>query len=222
MWKRRAKVSVEGTEAPQWQGVDVSIEPLEERRVLTAVNGTAFDDYILVSINTSNQLTVNVNGTIVLTNPTSVEIYGLGGKDTIQITSAVTMGIYVEGGANGDAITGGSGNDTLFGGDGADYIEGNAGDDQLYGEGDSDELHGGTGDDYIDGGADNDNIHGDDNSDTLVGGSGADYVYGDAGNDYFGDNTDGAVDHLFGGDDRDSVSGFDYNDVMDGIEDGTD
>jgi Ca2+-binding RTX toxin-like protein len=209
-------------ERSTWHGVAPTIELLEERRMFAAANGTAGADSISVYTDLLNRLVVSVNGNVVLANPASIEIYGLGGNDDITVNAAVTMGIYIDGGTGGDAIVGGSGDDTIYGGDGIDYIEGNAGHDILYGEDDKDEIHGGDGDDYLDGGADDDILHGDNNDDVVYGGTGADLVYGDAGNDAFGNNADGAVDHLYGGDGSDTVSGFDYSDTMTEIESGTD
>ncbi|BBK35682.1 hypothetical protein STAQ_07600 [Allostella sp. ATCC 35155] len=83
----------------------------------------------------------------------SVQVYGLGGADTIST---------------------GDGDDRVYGNTGADYIRAGAGDDSVYG---------GQENDTIEGGAGNDQLAGDLGNDSLVGGSGDDVLYGGQGND---------------------------------------
>ncbi|BBK29945.1 Ca2+-binding RTX toxin-like protein [Stella humosa] len=83
----------------------------------------------------------------------SVQVYGLGGADTIWT---------------------GDGNDRVYGNTGADSIRAGKGDDSVYGGQENDTIDGGDGDDLV---------AGDLGNDSLLGGAGNDILYGGQGND---------------------------------------
>ena len=79
-----------------------------------------------------------LNNSITTSSSNNVELYGLGGKDT---------------------LTGGAGNDTLKGDEGNDWLAGGAGFDHMNGGTGNDILNGGAGQDYMMGGAGNDTYY---------------------------------------------------------------
>lgn len=94
----------------------------------------------------------------------SVQVWGLGGADT---------------------ITTGDGNDRVYGNTGADVIDGGAGNDSIYGGQDNDKVSGGSGNDQVAGDAGNDTIDGGDGADWIRGGADNDDLTGGAGRDTF-------------------------------------
>ena len=198
-------------------------EALEARRLLSGpacvpvgvlgandlyVNGTDGDDTIDVRLN-GNAVEGNLNGQnyVSCSNLRFIQIYGYDGVDRITVQPEVSTQALIRGGDKGD------------------YIAGGSGDDVILGEGGNDVITGSGGNDYIDGGADNDQLTGWIGNDTLTGGSGRDYMWGDSGDDYFENNNDGEIDIIDGGDNYDTVYGYDTvnpADVLLSIENGGD
>ncbi|WP_240617569.1 putative Ig domain-containing protein [Acinetobacter oleivorans] len=135
------------------------------------------------------------------------EIYGDKGNDRISGDNSDLDHQYhgndkIYGGLGDDLLWGNGGSDTIYGGVGNDYIQGD--NSQLDGK-----YHG---DDTLYGDAGNDNIHGDGGSDILYGDDGDDHLTGDVTDDRTFDGND----QLYGGNGKDSLSGFDGNDILDG------
>jgi hypothetical protein len=70
----------------------------------------------------------------------SYTIFGLGGDDTLLVSSESTKNHY---------LFGGSGNDYLSAGQGRDWLDGGSGDDHIYSHGGDDRILGGSDDDLI-------------------------------------------------------------------------
>ncbi|MGE0717845.1 MAG: calcium-binding protein [Alphaproteobacteria bacterium] len=102
------------------------------------------------------------NATALATQLQSVQVWGLGGADTI---------------ATGD------GNDRVYGNTGADSIHAGAGKDSVYGGQENDTLNGGAGDDNVAGDLGNDQVNGGSGNDIMYGGAGNDVLDPDIGND---------------------------------------
>jgi Ca2+-binding RTX toxin-like protein len=140
-----------------------------------SVFGDSLDNTIEISRTAAGTIRVNggavpvVGGTATVANTSLIQIFGLGGNDTLTLNEA-------NGALPQAAIFGGTGNDTLIGGSATDHLFGQAGNDSLVGRG---------GNDFLFGGADDD---------TLTGGDADDQVFGLSGNDRMiwnpGDDTD--------------------------------
>jgi Ca2+-binding RTX toxin-like protein len=140
-----------------------------------SVIGDYLNNTIAVSRDAAGKLLVNggavsvKGGTPTVANTALIQVFGLGGNDTITLNEA-------NGALPRANLFGGAGNDTITGGSGADMLFGQAGNDVLLGKG---------GADFLFGGADND---------TLTGGDADDQVFGESGNDRMiwnpGDDTD--------------------------------
>jgi Ca2+-binding RTX toxin-like protein len=165
------------------------------------VFGTAGPDTIVVG---QSGMALNGDGdrdvTITAPLPSVVEVWGLGGPNTLSSQGGSGAGSSFGGkailhaGDSGDTVTGGLGNDELFGGagndvitgrEGADVIDGAGGNDTLNGNDGNDDLTGGLGADSFAAGAGNDVIHADDDlADTAINGAqGTDTAYYDLGVD---------------------------------------
>jgi len=156
-------------------------------------------------------------------------LFGMGGNDTIW---GYGGNDYIEGGQGQDTLNGGAGNDTFGiigedeaydtfnGGDGIDTIKGSSGNDTIR-------VHNFVGEDTVEiidgGGGDGDVIAGTEDSDTIDlsgtsligikavrGGGGEDTITGSAG-DY--------ADHLFGGEEGDTLRGLAGHDHLYGTMD---
>lgn len=137
--------------------------------------GDNLDNQLTVSRNAAGNLLVNggavavSGGTPTVANTTQIQVFGLGGNDTITLNEA-------NGALPRGTLFGGTGNDVITGGSGADMLFGQAGNDTLLGKGGVDLLFGGT------------------ENDTLTGGDADDQVFGESGNDRMvwnpGDDTD--------------------------------
>jgi len=140
-----------------------------------AVTGDNLDNNITISRDAAGQILVNggavavAGGTPTVANTNMIQVFGLGGNDTITLNEA-------NGALPQADLSGGDGNDVLTGGSGNDQLFGEAGNDTLLGKGGQDTLNGADG------------------NDTLTGGDGDDRVFGDAGDDRMiwnpGDDTD--------------------------------
>ncbi|WP_270937494.1 calcium-binding protein [Falsiroseomonas oryzae] len=154
------------------------------------------------------------------------QITGMAGNDTLDggvgndFIWGGTGADSIRGGLGRDTVSAGTENDTVFGGyendsiygdGGNDYIDGEQGNDSLMGDAGSDQLWGGAGDDNLFGGMGADTLGGGDGNDRIDGGAGRDLLMGGIGVDTFcwaslSDSTDLA---------RDTVSGFESNDIID-------
>ena len=164
------------------KSVRLSVQPLEERalaasnlivltppiflpqqHVTAAVDhgtlrivGTEGADNILVR-QTSRHITVSgVAGSFAAAQVQKIQVFGLGGNDTIRLDSEAIGGgqpivkpSMVQGGDGNDLVVGGWGNDSLFGNAGNDVLVGNIGRDLLVGGAGQDQARGGYGNDYI-------------------------------------------------------------------------
>ncbi len=148
-------------------------------------------------VNPYTGYTVTVSGSKNINNA----IYdGLGGTDTLNMTSLGDVISLVDGGGivmvknveiinaglDGDVVnmshhTVTYGNLTIRGSDGDDILWSNVGNDLILG---------GAGDDLIEGGGGNDTLFGGLDDDYLAGGSGVDSLFGGAGNDVFSYHAD--------------------------------
>ena len=103
----------------------------------------------------------------------SVQVWGLGGADTIS-TGDGNDRVYGNTGA--DSVSGGAGNDSIYGGQENDTVSGGGGNDQVAGDLGNDQVNGGSGNDVLYGGAGNDVIDPDTGNDTIFAGNGNDTV----------------------------------------------
>ena len=95
----------------------------------------------LIYVNTSSDDVVDLTSSSL-----PVEIYGLGGNDTM-IGSLYNDRLY--GGDGDDQLYGGEGNDILIGGSGTDALYGGEGNDTLYVDKADVDISGGTGYDTV-------------------------------------------------------------------------
>ena len=179
----------------------------------------------------------------------SVQVYGLGGADTIwggegdDRIYGNTGADWIRGGKGNDSIYGGRDNDTIEGGDGHDQIAGDLGNDSLLGGAGDDILYGGQGNDVLDPGTGNDTLFAGQGNDTVAMGNsttGDKLIYMDKGQDsvsivsttgnhlvYLGENNDIAVMsanageiQVFGDGGNDTIRSQNFGaDTLDGGED---
>ncbi|BBK30181.1 hemolysin type calcium-binding protein [Stella humosa] len=103
----------------------------------------------------------------------SVQVWGLGGADTISTGDGADR---VYGNTGADSISGGAGNDSIYGGQENDTVSGGGGNDNVAGDAGNDQVNGGSGNDILYGGAGNDVIDPDTGNDTIFAGNGNDTV----------------------------------------------
>jgi Ca2+-binding RTX toxin-like protein len=146
-----------------------SLEQLESRRLLSTVltvdvsqggfallvQGTAGNDTINVSQQSSGDILVNVNGVTEYNGapPTAevgrIVIFGDDGNDDIAIATNVDYFAHIHGGNGADRIRGGSRADVLIGSEGDDLIHGHDGRDLLIGGNGADRIIGHPDDDIL-------------------------------------------------------------------------
>ena len=153
--------------------------------VLT-VTGDALDNHIVVSRNAAGNVLVNGGavavrgGTPTVANTALVQMFGLGGKDTLELSEAngALPRANLFGGADNDVLIGGSGGDMLFGQGGNDTLLGKGGFDLLFGGTENDVLTGGDADDQVFGESGDDRMvwNPGDDTDLNEGGAGTDTV----------------------------------------------
>jgi Ca2+-binding RTX toxin-like protein len=157
-----------------------------------SVTGDSLDNNIQVSRNAAGQILINggavpvIGGTPTVANVAQIQVFGLGGNDTItisEVNGALPKANLFGGGGN-DVLTGGSGNDQLFGESGNDTLLGKGGFDFLFGGNDNDTLTGGDADDQVFGQSGNDRMiwNPGDDTDLNEGGAGTDTVEVNGGN----------------------------------------
>jgi Ca2+-binding RTX toxin-like protein len=150
------------------------------------VFGDALNNNITLSRNAAGVILVNngavavVGGTPTVANTALIQVFGLGGNDTITINEAngALPRANIFGGTNNDTLTGGSGNDMLFGQAGNDTLLGKGGVDLVFGGTENDTLTGGDADDQVfgEGGDDRMIWNPGDDTDLNEGGAGSDTV----------------------------------------------
>ncbi|HET6576045.1 MAG TPA: calcium-binding protein [Fimbriiglobus sp.] len=157
-----------------------------------SVFGDNLDNSIAISRDAAGNVLVNGGAVRVLgdspavANTAQVQVFGLGGNDTITLDEA-------NGALPRVNLFGGTGNDVLTGGSGGDLLFGQSGNDTLLGKGGTDLLFGGAGNDVLTGGAGDDQAFGESGDDRMVwnpgdgtdlneGGAGADTVEVNGGN----------------------------------------
>jgi Ca2+-binding RTX toxin-like protein len=149
-----------------------------------SVFGDNLDNTIIASRDAAGNILVNggavrvLGGQPTVANTDTIQIFGLGGNDTISLDEAngPLPKALLFGGAGDDRLTGGSGNDQLFG---------ESGNDSLFGKGGADLLFGGAGNDTLTGGAGDDQMFGQAGDDRMIWnpGDGSDLMEGGGGND---------------------------------------
>jgi Ca2+-binding RTX toxin-like protein len=158
---------------------------------LTAL-GDSLDDGITASRDAAGNILVNggavpvVGGSPTVANTAQIQLFGLGGNDTLTLDEAngALPAAELFGGAGNDVLTGGSSDDQLFGESGNDILNGKGGNDFLFGGAGNDVLTGGSGNDQVFGGAGNDRLiwNPGDGSDLFEGGDGTDTAEVNGGN----------------------------------------
>jgi Ca2+-binding RTX toxin-like protein len=174
----------------------LSVESLEDRRLLAVTANFSATDGTLSIFGDSTNNTVEVSRTVAgdilvnggavnvlgetptVANTAVIQVFGLGGDDFLTLNEA-------NGALPRAKLFGGTGNDTLIGGSRGDQLYGQLGDDDLRGQGGVDFLFGGAGNDELTAGAGNDQVFGETGDDLMVWnpGDGSDRVEGRAGRD---------------------------------------
>src|SRR6266540_2528841 len=159
---------------------------------ILSVFGDALDNTITISRDAAGKILVNggavaiVGGTATVANTSLIQVFGLGGNDTIALNEAngALPRANLFGGSGNDILTGGSGGDMIFGQSGNDTLLGKGGIDLLFGGADNDVLTGGDGDDQAFGESGNDRVvwNPGDDTDLNEGGDGSDTVEVNGGN----------------------------------------
>jgi fibronectin-binding autotransporter adhesin len=152
---------------------------------------------------------------------TKIVVYGRGGNDYIQMTTATLAGglplkaeFYGE--AGHDYLAGYTGDDLLVGGLGDDRLLAGDGNNELWGDdlGQQDIAAVGDGKDQLSAGSGIDRAYGGGGDDIITLGGGNDYAFGGWGHDSI--NGLGGHDSLYGGEGDDVLTGHDGNDVLAG------
>jgi Ca2+-binding RTX toxin-like protein len=159
---------------------------------ILSVFGDSLNNTTTISRDAAGKLLVNggavavSGGTPTVANTSLIQVFGLGGNDTITLNEAngALPRANLFGGAGNDVITGGSGADMLFGQSGNDTLLGKGGNDFLFGGADDDVLTGGDADDQVFGESGNDRMiwNPGDDTDLFEGGAGTDTAEVNGGN----------------------------------------
>lgn len=194
------------------------------------INGTQFDDIIIVDANGNVSVTATAGG-------------GTRGRRIVSTTeftlNDLSAGVWVLAAGGDDLVLANWSDDRIYGENGSDLLYGGAGNDTLVGGNGRDTVYGGSGNDLIGGGPDGDNDTGNDvfygdgfdpgdtpapdlttlvaaafGNDTIHGGIGQDTIYGDSGN--VADTAPGGDDQLFGGNGADVLFGEGGDDYLNG------
>ena len=217
--------------------------------VLTAI-GTNASDQIVV---TDGGATVNVsfngaNSAFPKVQVKQINIYGLGGNDSLRSADSLNIKHLINGGDGADFCRGGGGNDEINGGNGGDVIDGGWGADRMYGNAGTDTVdyshrteeimafleggpHNESGSFLHDitiaqggllgdtfDGNDMENYRGSSGKDKVVGNNLANKMWGNGGNDIL--RGDDGNDWLIGGAGADELYGDNGNDVLDSRDGG--
>ena len=124
---------------------------------ILSVIGDNASNNIVISRNAAGAILVNggavpvAGGAPNVANTQLIQVFGLGGPDTITLSEAngALPRANLFGGADNDVLTGGSGADQLFGQAGNDTLIGRLGSDLLFGGTENDVLTGGDADDQV-------------------------------------------------------------------------
>jgi Ca2+-binding RTX toxin-like protein len=183
LWSPRFIPSLEPLGARIAPAVTASF--LAQAGVLTVI-GDNLDNNIEISRNAAGNILVNggavnvVGGTPTVANTALIQVFSLGGNDTITLNEAngALPRANMFGGTCNDTLIGGSGGDMLFGQSGNDNLQGRGGVDFLFGGADNDILTGGDADDQAFGESGNDRMiwNPGDDTDLNEGGAGDDTV----------------------------------------------
>src|SRR5215218_2526475 len=156
------------------------------------VIGDSLNNSIVISRDAAGKILVNggavavSGGTATVANTTLIQVFGLGGQDTITLSEAngALPRANLFGGAGNDVLTGGAGGDQLFGQGGNDTLLGKGGFDLLFGGSENDTLTGGDADDQAFGESGDDRMiwNPGDDTDLNEGGAGSDTVEANGGN----------------------------------------
>jgi Ca2+-binding RTX toxin-like protein len=136
--------------------VEVQDAPLFPGGKLLAVGGTAANDSIVFNPGGRGRgVKVLINGQSQgsFQAITRIAAFGQDGDDNLQVSGALKMAAWLDGGAGNDRLHGGAGHDLLFGGLGSDRLLGGRGRDLLVGGTGEDRLNGNEGDDILIGGS---------------------------------------------------------------------
>ena len=156
VWRRRVGTAL-ATVALSGGVIIATAAPASAATVATfsagilTVSGDNANNAITISRNPAGAILINggaitVNGgTPTVANTTLIQVFGLGGNDTITLDES-------NGALPRANLFGGEGNDVVTGGSGADLLFGQGGNDTLLGKGGTDQLFGGDGLDIITGG----------------------------------------------------------------------
>ena len=134
--------------------------------VLTVI-GDNLDNNIQISRDAAGVILVNggavpvLGGTATVANVSLIQVFGLGGNDTLTLNQA-------SGALPRANMFAGAGNDTVTAGAGGDMLFGQSGNDTLLGQGGSDFLFGGTENDILTGGDADDQVFGEGNNDRMI------------------------------------------------------
>jgi len=134
---------------------------------ILSVSGDNANNAITISRNAAGAILINggaisVNGgTPTVANTTLIQVFGLGGNDTITLDES-------NGALPRANLFGGEGNDVVTGGSGADLLFGQGGDDTMLGKGGTDQLFGGNGNDTETGGDADDQVFGQGGDDRMI------------------------------------------------------
>ena len=153
---------------------------------ILSVFGDNASNNIVISRNAAGAILVNggavqvAGGAPNVANTQLIQVFGLGGPDTITLSEAngALPRANLFGGADNDVLSGGSGADQLFGQAGNDTLIGRLGSDLLFGGTENDVLTGGDADDQVfgEGGDDRMVWNPGDDTDLNEGGAGTDTV----------------------------------------------
>jgi len=134
---------------------------------LLSVFGDSVDNNVTINRNAAGNILVNngavqiKGGTPTVGNTELIQVFGLGGNDTITMDEA-------NGALPRANLFGGFGNDIIRGGSGGDMLFGQSGNDNLQGRGGVDFLFGGSEDDILTGGDDDDQMFGESGNDRMI------------------------------------------------------
>ena len=162
-------------------------DPLFHGGTILVMAGTESNNTIVVNPTNDGNLLVKIDGRTTglfpQSNVTRIGAFGLGGHDTIVVTSTLQNVTELYGDAGNDDIFGGAVNDYIRGGLGNDKLYGHSGNDLLFGESGNDSLFGGHHNDLLSGGSGDDQLHGNGATDVLFAGAGSDRLFGNQLND---------------------------------------
>ena len=172
VWRRRVGAAL-ATAAISGGAIVATAAPANAATVATfasgilTVSGDNANNTITISRNAAGAILVNggaitvKGGTPTVANTTLIQVFGLGGNDTITLDEA-------NGALPRANLFGGEGNDVATGGSGADLLFGQGGNDTLLGKGGIDQLFGGDANDVITGGDADDQAFGQGGDDRMI------------------------------------------------------